>query len=91
MVSLNVDKKLRPPEAAIDDLEGKSLHEAIKDWFLSNFEDPAHETPYNGKEGGYQWIWGGPYDAREQIENYFGSAVPEEVIDAVVEWIPDLR
>lgn len=96
MVSLNLEKVLRPPEEPIDGLEGEDLQEAVKAWFLSNFEDPAQETPYNGKEGGYQWIWGGPYDAREEIEDYFGSSVPQHVIDAVVsdlerdaiEWAP---
>jgi len=33
----------------------------MADWFLANFENPAECTPYESAEGGYQWIWGGPY------------------------------
>ncbi len=36
--------------------------EAMQNWFLENFEDPANETPYEGREGGYQYVWGGPID-----------------------------
>ena len=39
--------------------------ELMIEWFNQNFEDPAERTPYESAEGGYQWIWGGPYDARE--------------------------
>ena len=85
MVSLNLDKRLIPPEEPINGLKGEELQEAVKAWFLSNFEDPAEETPYNGREGGYQWIWGGPYDAREEIEGYFENSIPQEIVDAVVE------
>jgi hypothetical protein len=84
VVSLNIRKELLPPKEPIEVLEGEALVEAVKEWFLSNFEDPVHETPYNGQEGGYQYIWGGPFDAREQIEGYFGSSVPEEIIEQVV-------
>jgi hypothetical protein len=48
---------------------GRIAHEAIVDamveWFFNNFEDPVHHTPY---DGGYVWIWGGPYDARDELE-----------------------
>lgn len=96
MVSLNVRDELFAPERTMVGLEGDDLKEAIKDWFLSNFEDPAQSTPYESREGGYQYIWGGPYDAREEIHGYFGDDISEEVIDAVVqeleneavEWAP---
>lgn len=54
-------------------------------WFGRNFEDPANETPYNSEEGGYLYIWGGPYDAAEQLFDEFGTIVPEDRIQAVVE------
>jgi hypothetical protein len=43
-----------------DNFDGLSQDEAaelIKDWFLQNFEDPAHHTPYESAEGGYEYIW----------------------------------
>lgn len=68
-------------------------------WFLQNFEDPAERTPYESAEGGYIWIWGGPYEAREELEAEFGDVVPDEVIeelsselDAICcEWAPTER
>jgi hypothetical protein len=82
VVSLNLMDKLFKPEHEIEGLTGDELKEVIKGWFLSNFEDPAENTPY---EGGYLYIWGGPYDAREQIGDYFGGRVAEEIINEVVE------
>lgn len=71
--------------------------EYIKHWFFRNFEDPANETPYNSQEGGYLYIWGGPYDALDEIGNEFGDLVSQEVIeeavnevqrDGIYDWAP---
>lgn len=75
-----------------DDFSGLSLEdavEAITNWFFENFEDPAHETPYNGREGGFLYIHGGPYEARDVIENVFAGTASEELIDAAVEAVED--
>lgn len=61
--------------------------EMLVAWFRSRFEDPAQETPYNGREGGYQYVWGGPYEARDELENNFSGIVNEKVIDGAVEEI----
>ena len=61
--------------------------EYIVAWFHSQFWDPAHETPYNGREGGYLYIHGGPYDAREELEEKFGGVVEEDIIENAVEEI----
>ena len=61
--------------------------ELMLSWFFQNFEDPAERTPYESAEGGYQWIWGGPYDAREQLDSMFGELVSESLIEQVVELI----
>lgn len=54
-------------------------------WFEQNFEDPAHETPYESREGGYQYIWGGPYDAADELHSEFHNVVSEMVINEAVE------
>lgn len=54
-------------------------------WFNSMYEDPAQETPYNSEEGGYLYIWGGPYAADEELYDEFGSFISEEVIQSAVE------
>lgn len=44
------------------------------DWFFAHYEDPAHSLPYDSGEGGYQWIYGPPHDAEEEL----GAAFPDE-------------
>lgn len=63
----------------------KTIDEMVA-WFLANYEDPAENTPYVSKEGGYQYIWGGPYDAGEALADEFPEA-PEEWHEAAVERI----
>lgn len=82
-------------------LEGATPAEqaaALLEWFQARFQDPAHETPYMSSEGGYIWVHGGPYDAKEELEERFSGLVPDEVIafvaehveriDGVWEWAP---
>lgn len=54
-------------------------------WFGGYYCDPAHETPYNGREGGYLYTRGGPYDANDEISSEFGAFTSEEAIEAAVE------
>lgn len=56
--------------------------EVMRTWFFQNYRDPVEECPY---DGGYIYIWGGPYDAGQELHAEFGEVVPEEVIDALVE------
>lgn len=70
--------------------------EVMRQWFFSNYEDPAERTPYESAEGGYQWIWGGPYDAQEELEQAFTEIVPTDLIEELAnelnrqspEWAP---
>lgn len=61
--------------------------EAMIAWFHERYEDPAERTPYESAEGGYQWIWGGPYDARDVL----GSAFPNEDQDLIEQAIEDIQ
>jgi hypothetical protein len=69
---------------------GRIAHEAIVaamvEWFFNNFEDPVHRTPHD--EGEYVWIWGGPYDARDELEIAF-DGYSERFINAAVERIEE--
>ena len=69
----------------MDAEERKAKLEEMREWFNANYEDPAYRTPYVSAEGGYIWIWGGPYDAQEELESNFGHEVPEDLIDELVE------
>ena len=59
--------------------------EIIKNWFFENFENPAISTPFESREGGYIYIWGGPYNAREELENEFEDLVPQDVINIFID------
>ncbi len=61
--------------------------EAMVAWFHDNFEDPAQETPYDGREGGYQYIWGGPHEAADELNDAFDYEQYEAEIEAAVEEI----
>lgn len=77
-------------ELTIDDetlraLGANEQRTVMDGWFRRRFEDPAVRTPYESREGGYQYIWGGPYDAREELETEFAGTVPEAVIEALAD------
>lgn len=58
--------------------------EAMRRWFLDRFEEPANETPWDGEEKEYLFIWGGPYDPDEEIQNRFGEVVDYEVMEELI-------
>jgi len=59
--------------------------EELIEWFLEHYEDPAEHTPYESKEGGYIYIFGGPCDAREELEQYFDNVTQDILNEAVLE------
>lgn len=70
---------------ALRDADRDTQLEVMEHWFRELFEDPAERTPYESAEGGYIWIWGGPYDAREELATEFGDLVPDDAIDELAE------
>jgi len=58
---------------------------AMEKWFRSIYEDPAERTPYESAEGGYIWIYGGPFDAKEVLDAQFAGKVSQELIDELAE------
>src|SRR5580700_2917694 len=56
----------------------------MEDWFRQRFEDPNEGTTYESELGGYLWIWVGPYDADEELQDQFQGVVPDEVIEELV-------
>lgn len=61
--------------------------EIMVSWFNANYEDPVHRMPYNSREGGYQWIHGGPYDALEVLSEEFEGAADFVMIEQAVDEI----
>lgn len=66
-----------------EDDRREQLIAAIVEWFHGRYEDPAQRTSYNGREGGYLWNHGGPFDARTEIEENYRQ-VPEDILEAAV-------
>lgn len=70
-------------------ISSRTLRESVRDdqlevmrrWFYSNYENPVESCPHDSAEGGYQYVYGGPYDAREQLDEEFGGVVDDEVIE----------
>jgi hypothetical protein len=61
--------------------------ELMIDWFSNNYMDPVHRLPYNSREGGYQWVFGGPIEASEALQDEFSSLIELSVIERAVEEI----
>jgi hypothetical protein len=69
------------------DLLNHSLVDQItimKEWFFSKYEDPVNNCPYESRGGGYQYIWGGPYDAEEVLKEKFENMVSEKAIEKLI-------
>lgn len=91
------DRPELPPEAGNQDVQAfdpddnwlqnapKDLQiEAMRQWFYARYEDPANCTPYESREGGYQFICGGPYDPNEEIQERFTHVVEYEVMEELI-------
>jgi|GEM_PF-3419957 len=80
----------------LSEMSDEDKESFIRRWFFYLYEDPANQTPYETREGGYQYIWGGPFDAREEIESAFSGIVSPEILDELIknigldgdEWAP---
>jgi hypothetical protein len=81
----DVDGPFEPSDSWLETANRDDQRIAVREWFLARFCDPANETPYNGREGGYQFIHGGPHDPADEIPGRFANIVSDDLIDEVVE------
>lgn len=71
--------------------------EYMEEWFREYYEDPANET--SRLDGEFVYLWGGPYDALDELGNEFGDLVPEDRIEELarelrqehINWAPTSR
>lgn len=56
----------------------------MREWFFDNYADPI-DLPYIGREGGYQYIHGGPYDASEELFGTFSGYIEDRFIQELVD------
>jgi hypothetical protein len=91
---IQLDNPSPPPE----DFDGLTVDEAvdpITEWFLQNFERPEDSTPRD--DGDWVYIWGGPYEHRDIIEDLLGGVASDEIIEAAIDaldrqdtqWVPN--
>lgn len=64
--------------------------ELMRHWFDENY-DPPDELPYVTSEGGFQWIWGGPYDPRDAIQGEFETHASDDAIEGIVSALNDMH
>lgn len=58
--------------------------EAMRQWFFARYEDPSSSTPHNGADGGYIFIYGGPFDPNDVIQERFGELVDYNLIEDLI-------
>jgi hypothetical protein len=57
---------------------------AMRRWFLDRYEDPANQTPWDGEDKEYVFIWGGPYDPNEVIQSRFDHVVHFQTMQSLI-------
>jgi hypothetical protein len=71
-------KESRPAPSVAD-----MAYQLLSTWFLQRYEDPGENCPYESAEGGYQYIWGGPYDAGEELHNAWAGIFDDTFLESV--------
>jgi hypothetical protein len=63
----------------------------LRAWFFERYEDPNESCPYISAEGGYQYIYGGPYDAHDVFlySGVWGTIFDEAFLENVVARLTD--
>ncbi|MFX4223491.1 MAG: hypothetical protein ACMVO3_22465 [Thalassobaculum sp.] len=81
----------------LETMSDQDVVDAVVNWWRENFEDPAESLPYESAEGGYQWIWGGPFEPMDVLSGEYHDVLPDYLIDRIVneitrdglvEWTP---
>ena len=74
------------------DLEEEEQIERMVSWFNRMFEDPQNQTPYaidKDSPHNYEYIWGGPYNASEELWSQFDGVASESAIEKAAERVQD--
>jgi len=61
--------------------------EVMRRWFLTRYEDPGNEMPYDGEDGCFIFPWGGPYDPSDVLRERFEQIVSDGVIEKLVTYL----
>lgn len=75
-------------DSHIPDFE--AMKDDMKDWFYTNYVEPVEVCPYDSDEGGYIYIWGGPFYAREVLFDEYSGEYPDDIIEEVAKGLEKL-
>lgn len=78
------DNRFDPDDTWLSSAPRELQITAMRRWFLDRFEDPANETPWDGEEKEYLFVWGGPFDPDEEIQGRFGDIVDYDVMEELI-------
>jgi hypothetical protein len=81
----DVDGPFDPDDFWLESANREDQITAVSAWFLARYCDPAMETPYNGREGGYLFVNGGPYNPADVIPDRFAGIVGDDVMQTVID------
>lgn len=83
--SFDADGPFDPENTWLKSADAEEQLIAMRAWFLSRYCDPAIETPYAGREGGYIFVNGGPYFPSNELPQRFSGLVDEALIKKVID------
>lgn len=92
MESIKKHVSIGGEEFFLEDFQNMTPQEQIdkmREWFYEHYEDPVERTPYESREGGYIFIWGGPYEANDEL-SVFGDLVEDELIEQLADELSDI-
>ena len=64
--------------------------ELMREWFFDNYADPI-DLPFNSREGGYQYIHGGPYYASEELFGTFSEYIEDRFSQELVDELDEIN
>ncbi|WP_349844391.1 hypothetical protein ABNP39_07990 [Pantoea dispersa] len=89
-MTFNVDGPIEFNDKWLEKADNDDQRSALVEWFTARYCDPAEETPYNGREGGYLFIHGGPFYPDDELRERFSGIVPDEIIDDAITELENL-
>src|SRR5262245_48983908 len=70
-------------------LVAEQAYHSLKPWFLALYTNPDDVCPYESAEGGYQWIWGGPFEASDVIASAWAEVFTPAFLQRVARRVCD--
>lgn len=89
-MAFNVDGPIEFNNDWLQNAESYEQRTALIEWFTARYCDPAEETPYNGREGGYLFIHGGPFSPDEELRERFEGLVSDDILEEAIKELEDI-